>query len=60
MAKEVASTADKKTQVTSEITPERVREEIQRIRMEIAHDLKEYDLRYPKATEKTLSRVMTE
>ena len=49
-----------KAQVTPEITPERVREEIKRIRVEIARDLKEYELRYPKATEKTLSRVMTE
>lgn len=60
MAKEGVRKADEKAQVPPEITPERVREEIKRVRMEIAYDLKEYELRYPKATEKTLSRVMTE
>ena len=34
------------------LTPERVREEIKRVRLEIAHDLKKYELKYLMATEK--------
>jgi len=58
--KEVVRKTAQKAQPSPEITPERVKEEIKRIRLEMTHDLKEYEAKYPKATEKTLSRVMTE
>ena len=51
-------TEGKQEKTIPEITPERVREEIRRIRLEIAHDLEEYKKKYPPPDEKTLGRVV--
>lgn len=37
-----------------------IREEIKRTRLEIAHDIEEFESKYPSPTEETLGAVMTE
>jgi len=42
------------------ITPERVREEILRLRRGLARDMEECAIKYPRASGKTLSFIITE
>jgi hypothetical protein len=55
----VSLTSEQVNQAFPQITLKRVREEMLRCRQEIAHDLEEHASKYPPASGKTLSQIMT-
>lgn len=51
---------EEQTKTPPEITPERVRKELKRVKLEISHDLEECETRYPdtKADGTTLGNIV--